>query len=37
MLNILFEQFIIEDTDDILKEGWLTKQSKYMKVWREYH
>jgi hypothetical protein len=21
--------------DDIVKEGWLTKQSKYRKVWRE--
>jgi len=24
------------DTSNIIKEGWLSKESKYRKIWREY-
>lgn len=31
----IFSSKIILDLDEIVKEGWLVKQSKYRKVWRE--
>lgn len=35
MLNFLKAKTPELDLDEILKEGWLSKESKYRKVWRE--
>jgi hypothetical protein len=32
----MFSSKSILNADEIVKEGWLVKQSKYRKVWREY-
>lgn len=31
----IFTSKAVVDSDEIIKEGWLVKQSKYRKVWRE--
>lgn len=35
MLNFLKGKSIEINPQDITKEGWLSKESKYRKVWRE--
>ncbi len=35
MFNFIFGKTISIEPNDIIKEGWLTKQSKYQKEWRE--
>jgi len=35
MFNFLFKKQSLEiDSKDIIKEGWLQKESKYRKIWR---
>ena len=37
MFNFIFKKPAVEiEKKDIIKEGWILKQSKYRKVWREY-
>ncbi len=36
MFNFLFKKQPVEiESKDIIKEGWLLKESKYRKIWRE--
>lgn len=35
MFNFIFGKTVNIEQNDIIKEGWLTKQSKYKKEWRE--
>jgi hypothetical protein len=35
MFNFIFGKTINIEANDVIKEGWLTKQSKYQKEWRE--
>ena len=32
----IFKKSINLNSEDIVKEGWLSKESKYLKEWREY-
>jgi hypothetical protein len=34
-MEMFSSKTVIADADEIVKEGWLVKQSKYRKVWRE--
>lgn len=36
MLSFFKSKNIEVDTNNMIKEGWLSKESKYRKVWREY-
>jgi hypothetical protein len=37
MFNILFKKQAVEiQKTDIIKDGWVSKESKYRKIWREY-
>jgi hypothetical protein len=35
MFNFFKSKSINIEENDILKEGWLSKESKYRKIWRE--
>lgn len=36
MFNFLFKKSAVDiEKKDIIKEGWISKESKYRKIWRE--
>ncbi len=35
MLGLFKSRTVDIDSNDIIKEGWLSKESKYRKIWRE--
>ena len=36
MLGLFKGKSLNVDTNDVIKEGWLSKESRYRKAWREY-